>query len=62
MVPQKTYDLIVDTHENTTEECARLIIEMISLGQPAAFEKLTAAYPSKMGVRPLGLVFSSCFK
>ena len=47
MVPQKSYDLIVDTHAQTTVECAGRIAEMLaSPQQPTAFEIL-AANPNK---------------
>ena len=43
MVPQKNYDLIVDTHAQTTAECARRIIELLeNPAQCTAFKKLAA--------------------
>ena len=43
MVPQQSYDLIVDTHAQSTEECARRIIELLeNPRQPSAFDILTA--------------------
>jgi len=43
MVPQQSYDLIVDTHAQSTEECARRIMEVLaSPRQPTAFRTLTA--------------------
>jgi len=43
MVPQQSYDLIVDTQAQSAEECARRIIELLlNPRQPTAFETLTA--------------------
>jgi len=44
IVPQKSYDLIVDTHAQSTEECARCIMELLANPQkpPTAFAKLGA--------------------
>ena len=44
IVPQKSYDLIVDTYTQTTAECARQIIDMLEqpAGGPKAFIKLSA--------------------
>jgi len=43
IVPQQSYDLIVDTNKQSTEECTRQIIELlVNLRQPTAFQKLTS--------------------
>ena len=44
MVPQKSYDLIVDTHQQSVKECARLIMDLLADHKKtsSAFAALTA--------------------
>jgi len=44
MVPQKSYDLVVDTHEQSPAECAELVMGMLANPKkpPSAFAALTA--------------------
>ena len=44
MVPQKSYDLIVDTHTQSIKECARLVMELLANSEKphTAFETLVA--------------------
>jgi len=44
MVPQKSYDLIVDTHQQSVKECTRLVMDLLANDKktPSAFAALTA--------------------
>jgi len=46
MVPQKSYDLIVDTHERSIKDCADLIIKLLAdfNEQQSAFDKHQSAF------------------